>query len=946
MTKMKKLLLMSFFLFALTASFGQVKISGFVFDENGPLPGANVSIENSTIGASVDFDGSFNLKSTTPSGRVVISFMGFRTKKITFNVENGKVLSLGKIIMTSDANQIGEVVIKTTVIDIAKDRKTPVAVSTIKASEIQEKLGSQEFPEVLKNTPSVYATKAGGGFGDSRISIRGFDQKNIAVMINGVPVNDMENGAVFWSNWAGLSDVTSAMQVQRGLGSSKLAISSVGGTINVVTKSSDAKQGGNLSNSLGNDGYLKFQASYSTGLMKSGLSASVLLSRTAGDGYVDGTKFEGYNYFIAFGYKPNDKHDIQFSFTGAPQWHNQRFTASSIGTSLLYSQDGDPNRKYNADWGYLNGEEFNMRRNYYHKPVASINWDWAFNETSKLSTVLYGSWGRGAGSSGTGAINGSNYTNIAFRLPNGLVDFDKIEAYNSGKPVLINGVSLTRVKVNGQYQNVAGNPTGTLNTNGISRISSFNSHNWYGGIINFNKKFTPALTFDIGIDARTYSGIHYQNVNDLFGGNAFADSNNLNVPAPRVLTETYPVTASFNPFASQTVNEKIGFDNDGNVNWYGGFTQLEYSNDHLTVFVQAGVSQQAYQKVDRFLYPETIKQGANIIPNPNYNLRETSFEKILGGNVKGGINYNINEHHNVFVNAGYYSKQPFFNAVYPNFRSVLNGNLTNEKITGFEAGYGFRSNIVNVNLNAYHTTWKDRYQRTNDVSPTNVGGYIDFSGITEVHSGVELDINSRITTKLKLTAMVSVGDWKYKGNSISNTYDVTNNPVVNTTGGTLYLDNVKVGDAAQTTAAAGFSYELFRKFNIDANYNYTDKLYARINPGNFDKEVNKGSLQLPSFGLLDAGVSYKLLLSQKNRSAINFRLNMNNALDKIYIAESLSNTHILTQDDFKVPVTGVPDVTAFNAYQSTLKTYQGLDTRNIVFFGNGRTWNFTVRYEF
>ena len=76
-------------------------------------------------------------------------------------------------------------------------------------------MGNQEFPEVLNTTPSVYATKSGGGFGDSKINIRGFAQENIAVMINGVPVNDMENGAVYWSNWAGLSDVTSAMQVQR-----------------------------------------------------------------------------------------------------------------------------------------------------------------------------------------------------------------------------------------------------------------------------------------------------------------------------------------------------------------------------------------------------------------------------------------------------------------------------------------------------------------------------------------------------------------------------------------------------------------------------------------------------------------------------------------------------------------------------------------------------------
>ena len=95
---------------------------------------------------------------------------------------------------------IEEVVI-TGVADIAKDRKTPVAVSTIKETAIVEKLGNQEFPEVLSSTPSVYTTKSGGGFGDSKINIRGFGQENIAVMVNGMPVNDMENSKVYWSNW-------------------------------------------------------------------------------------------------------------------------------------------------------------------------------------------------------------------------------------------------------------------------------------------------------------------------------------------------------------------------------------------------------------------------------------------------------------------------------------------------------------------------------------------------------------------------------------------------------------------------------------------------------------------------------------------------------------------------------------------------------------------------
>ena len=106
---------------------------------------------------------------------------------------------------TVNVNQLDEIVVKSRLIDVAKERKTPVAVSTIKATEIQAKIGNQEFPDLLKSTPSVYVSKSGGGYGDSRVNIRGFSQENIAVMINGMPVNDMENGAVYWSNWSGLS---------------------------------------------------------------------------------------------------------------------------------------------------------------------------------------------------------------------------------------------------------------------------------------------------------------------------------------------------------------------------------------------------------------------------------------------------------------------------------------------------------------------------------------------------------------------------------------------------------------------------------------------------------------------------------------------------------------------------------------------------------------------
>lgn len=921
---MKNWLLSGLLFLIVTTVFSQGKITGTITDGQGSLPGANVAIKGTTIGATTDFDGKFSINATTNSGVIVITYLGYETKTISFTVSGTQ--DLGAIALTSNSNELEEVVVKSTVIDIAKERKTPVAVSTIRAAEIQEKLGSQEFPEILKNTPSVYATKAGGGFGDSRINIRGFDQRNIAVMINGVPVNDMENGAVFWSNWAGLSDVTTFMQVQRGLGSSKLAIASVGGTINVVTKTTDKKQGGTVGTSIGNSGYLKSQASYSTGLLANGLSMSVLFSQTQGDGYIDGTGFKGNNYFIGVGYaSKNKKHDFQLTVTGAPQWHNQRSAAPTLATYLLYGKDGAPNTRYNSDWGYLDGQEFSMRRNFYHKPIASINWDWRINETTKISTVLYASKGRGAGSNGTGGIRGSNYLSSNFRTATGLVDFDKIAAYNAGTPVYIAGVLRTRTKVGGQFENGSTSGSSTTSTSGISRINSVNSHDWYGAVIGLNKKLGEHLTLDFGLDARTYKGLHYQNVNSLLGGQVFKDNTDVNNPN-RFLTGTYPASPSWNPFYNTNLEEKITFNNDGLVRWYGAFTQLEYSTEKLTAFIQGSVSQQGFKRVDYFKY---------LASNP---LSETDYENLLGGNIKGGLNYNINEHHNVFVNSGYYSKQPFFNAVYPNNGSVVGKNLVNETIIGFEAGYGFKSRNFTANLNAYQTTWKDRYQRQTDIAADNPGGYYDFTGINEVHEGVEFEASLNVTEKFKLRGSASVGDWKYNGNSVSNRFDAQNEPFAGGTIRTLYLQDVKVGDAAQTTASFGASYQVSGRAKIDANFNYYDKLYALIFPNNFDSPTNKGSLELPSYNLVDAGFTYKLPVGKNDSNSINFRLNVNNLFDTVYIAESRDNIFADDNVSSTNPLLGT--------YASNNRLYKGVADANRVFFGYGRTWNFSLNYKF
>jgi len=326
-TILSTVMMVVFSLFAL-ATFAQGTIKGVVVDAGNreSLPGANVMIDGTTIGTVTDINGRFTLQTQPGDIKLTVSFVGYVTKKLNLKVSNSETKDIGLFQLEPDAIGVNEVMV---LASVATSRRTPVAVSTIEPSQIAEKLGTQEYPEILKSTPGVYATRQGGGFGDSRINVRGFDMTNTAGMINGVPVNDMENGWVYWSNWAGLSEVTRSMQVQRGLGASKLSIGSVGGTINIITKTTDAEKGGSVYTGIGNDGYKKTSFTVSSGLSDKGWALSLSGAHTTGDGWADGTQFDGWSYFASVSKRWTNQM-LSFTAFGAPQRHGQRSGTQTI----------------------------------------------------------------------------------------------------------------------------------------------------------------------------------------------------------------------------------------------------------------------------------------------------------------------------------------------------------------------------------------------------------------------------------------------------------------------------------------------------------------------------------------------------------------------------------------------------------------------------------------
>jgi len=834
----KQLSLLLAFVGLANVSIAQGLVKGFVVDAttNEALIGATIRIDGTTQGAATSLDGSFSLKVGTRAVKLIFSYVGYTelSKEVTVSGD----MSLGNVGLNSSSIGMQEIVISAS---IAKDRQTPVAVANIKAEIIQDKLGTQEFPEILKSTPSVYATKSGGGYGDGRINLRGFDSNNIGVLINGVPVNDMESGKVYWSNWAGLSDVTRTMQVQRGLGASKLALSSVGGTINIVTNSTEAKEGGVISYATGDDGYTKKSFTVSTGMLKNGWAVTISGAKTNGDGYVKGTDFDGYSYFLNVSKRINDNHQISYTIFGAPQWHNQRYTRSLI-QAYRDSPDGI---KMNLDYGYKNGKIFSSSYNYYHKPQMSINHFWKINDNTNLSTAVYASIATGGGRRlyGPTAIS---------RTPEGYQDWDSAVQNNAAS-------------LNGSQ---------TITANAI------NAHNWYGILSSLNTKVNN-INITGGVDARYYKGFHAYKIDDLLGGKYYLDSYDINK----------------NPGTTLKKGDYVSYHYLGEVLWEGLFLQGEYVKDKFSAFISGAASNTSYRRTDYFNY-------LNSDPN-----QVSPWQNFIGWSVKGGANYNINEYHNVFFNAGYFTRAPYFNSVFASKNNVVNTGSKNERILSTEVGYGFRSHILTFNLSLYRTAWLDKaFVRStklqgNDYQITNI------LGIDALHQGVEIECSIKPIEKLVINAMVSIGDWKWTSNANA---AVSNESAGTTSYQYVYAKDIHVGDAAQTTAAINFDYEILPKFKIGFDYNYYDNLYAYFDVTNRSKENDPDAWKMPSYQLVDFNLKYDFKLGGLNATLLS---NVDNIFNVEYISDANDGSN--------------------HSYSDAT-----------VYYGFGRTWSAALRIRF
>ncbi len=882
------------------ALFAQGTVTGTVTDAStgDGLAGANVVVGGTSLGAAADEDGYFVVENI-PDGTYTLtaSVIGYHTQDMTITVPGTNMVDYALEATALELSALEVFASRAT-------RNTPVAYTDISREDIELRLASRDIPMVLNTTPSVYATQQGGGAGDARINVRGFNQRNVAIMINGVPTNDMENGWLYWSNWDGLADATSSIQMQRGLSAVNLATPSVGGTMNIISNPASFTRGVTFKQEMGSGSFLKSTLSFNSGLIADKFAINGTLVRKTGDGLIDKTWTDAWAFYFGASYAISDADRLELYAIGAPQRHGQNLYKQNIAVydtefakdlddydeDALYENEGEfkeVDRDFNQNWASVSssykGKQYwemysvrdgekrydskflSERENFFHKPQVNLNWYHTFSEALRLATTIYFSGGKGGGTGAYGEIVTVDALGKSDTDPGGhkyyygpspwVRDWDATIAINSAPGGEFYFQRSTWTREDGQSLGILRNSVNQQWTIGAISKATYE--------VNDNMKVIG------GLDWRTAEIDHFRQVRDLLGGDYYD---------PR-----YDEDNAISDFWSgddfkRKLGDKIAYNSTNTVDWIGAFGQAEYTTDKLAVYGTAGISSIKYSFKDHF-----VNDGGSPL--------SIEADAISGYQVKGGGLYKLADGIDVFANFGLISKVPTFDGVIDDVNSQIITDHSNEEILSFEAGanLSLMNRTLTANLNIYNTNWNNRVITVMEYDEEGRDdGLFVLRDLDAIHRGIEAEIEFQPMDLFRLGGALSIGNWE----QVSDTPALYKNYETDETEDFMvYTDGLKIGDAPQTQLAIGASVFPIDGLQAQAVYKYYDNYYADYNISTrLDEDDNTQSWKIPSYGIVDLHISYWLPLELANSVRINVFAHIFNALDETYIQDALDNS--------------------------------------------------------
>ncbi len=588
-----------------------------------------------------------------------------------------------------------------------KDRQSPLRLTTIDNSIIEKKGSGITYPELIRDIPGVYATSETGSYGDAKINIRGFKQENISVLLNGIPISGLVTGNMFWNNWLGLTDATHSIQVQKGIGASMLSDNSVGGTINIITKSTAASASASGGMSATSYGLLKNYASFNSGQSKKGWAVSAMVSYAWGEAYPDATDVSSWAYMVNISKKINSRNSLLLTALGSPERHMQR------SARLTNQEIEDYGLKYNKNWGYRNGKPLNLSENFYHKPYITLHHFFKAGANTELSSAAYVSVGNGGG-----RWSESKSKRVIQYRKESLIDWEAIVQEN---------------RENEGYS-----------TNILSDYLA--GHTQTGLKSNLSHMLNEKLELTAGLHYQYYTTWEKERITDLLGGDYWYEDYETNSIAG---------LAGRNPV--KRVGDYVRTYNGRITNHLTLYTTANYKSPKWDIRLGISSMGTASQRWDKYNY--ITDYHSDIARGTGYSVkggitRKISMASLIYANA--GV-YSRVPYSNIFFSSGnnnitdnVKNEKNFLTEI--GFRHLFDRGSF--EITAYRAYWQNKSIISNP------------YKQPDE---TNLRYII--SGLDALHQGIEVNANYNPSRAVSLSAYASFGNWNWKNDVSANIYD-------------------------------------------------------------------------------------------------------------------------------------------------------------------------------
>jgi len=713
----------------------------------------------------------------------------------------------------------------TTITDEIKDAMTDnIAVVTIDEND-QGDGGTQNVSSVLTAGRDPFYSVMSFNFNAFRFKARGYDGDLNTTYMNGVPMDNLDNGFTPFGLWGGLNDVMRNRDVSLGLRPNTFAFGDIATSSSIDARASKQRKQTQIGYALSNRTYAHRLSFYhGTGTSKKGWTFVFAGSfRGANEGYVPGTYYNGYSYYVGVDKRFGQRHLLSLSVFNAPTESGRQAAA----TEEMRKISGD--NFYNPTWGLQNGKVRNASISRSNQPTFILNDEYRFNNRTTISTSISSTWGKRS----TSALDWYN-------APDPRPDYYRyLPSYQLGNALqqqvlqaMQNDINKRQVNWQGLYEVNRNSFSIIQNANGIAGNTVSGKRSRYiqeeriidTRRLNFNSVFNTSIgnhtELTGGLSFQAQSNNYYKEVEDLLGGEFYV---NLNQFAER----DFPSNTTANQNDLITPNrilhkgDRFGYDYDIVIRKSAAWLQGVFKFKKVDFFLAGELSNTKFWRVGHY--------QSGLFPNDSYG--KSSVNNFNNYAVKGGLTYKIDGRNYLYANAAIMSRAPLFDNVYisPRTRDFIQDNTTNEDIQTAEAGYVLNAPKLKVRLTGYFTKIKNQ-MNVLTFYHDDYRNFVNYAinGIDKLHFGLEFGAEAKIMRNVTLNVAAAVGRYYYDSRQEA-TVTVDNSAAV-LAKDLIYSQNYRIPGTPQNAYSVGLSYRSPKFWFVSLSANYAGNRWLDFNP--------------------------------------------------------------------------------------------------------------------